>query len=131
VRRAASRRERDHERIPRGHRRRPPGKLRAAADARYRRPAKPANKDDAIGSALAAVEAKRVVEVWPENYAAWAFFLSIDGQWRCGPGGFYALDYMVMHRELDDLGLIGEERELMKADLQVLEGAALKAMQAD
>jgi len=55
----------------------------------------------------------------------------VEGQWRCGPGGFYALDYLVLHRELDDLGLTGEERQRMKDDIREIEYAALKAMREE
>lgn len=77
---------------------------------------------------LASFNANRVIEVWPENYASWAVFRSIDDQWLVGPGGAYALNHLVMHRELDDLGLTGEERERMKHDIREMARAALQAM---
>jgi len=42
-----------------------------------------------------------------------------------GPTG---LDYGVMHRELDDLGLKGDEREQIKEDIRVMEREALEVM---
>jgi hypothetical protein len=48
-----------------------------------------------------------------------------------GPGGLSGLDYVAMHRELDDLGLEGEERQRMKVDVRVIEYAALDAMHSD
>lgn len=68
------------------------------------------------------------MEIWPENYVSWAVFRSIDTQWLVGPGGAYGLNYLVLHRELDDLGLAGEEREQMKHDIRQMERSALKAM---
>lgn len=70
----------------------------------------------------------RTVEVWPENWPAFCLFCEIDNQWRMGMGGPFALDHLVLHRELDDLGLNGEERQRMKADIRAMEQAALKAM---
>jgi hypothetical protein len=68
-------------------------------------------------------------EVWPENWPAVQMFCSIGTQWRVGAGGPVGLDYNVLHRELDDLGLHGAERAEMKDDIRVLEAEALDAMQ--
>jgi len=72
------------------------------------------------------------VEVWPENWPAFQLFAELGTQWRTGMNGPTGLDYLVMHRELDDLGLIGEEfreeRQQLKADIREMEQAALKAM---
>jgi hypothetical protein len=72
-----------------------------------------------------------VVEVWPENWPAFQLFAEIATQWRVGMNGPTGLDYLVLHRELDDLGLAGEERQQMKSDIRVLEQAALAAMRDD
>jgi len=45
-----------------------------------------------------------------------------------GFGGPIGIDYLVMHRELDDLDLVGEDRQRMKDDIREIEYAALKAM---
>lgn len=42
--------------------------------------------------------------------------------------GATGLDYNVLHRELDDLGITGEERQRLKADIRIIEDAALEAM---
>lgn len=84
-----------------------------------------------IGAAIAAAEAKRVVEVWPENHASWLLFISISTQWRMGPCGPSGLDYTVLNRELDDLGLSSEERLRMKDDIREIEYAALAAIYPD
>lgn len=72
------------------------------------------------------------MEVWPENWPAFQLFAELGTQWRTGMNGPTGLDYLVMHRELDDLGLIGEEfreeRQQLKADIREMEQAALKAM---
>ena len=72
-----------------------------------------------------------MVEVWPENWPAFQLFAEIATQWRVGMNGPTGLDYLVLHRELDDLGLAGEERRQMKSDIRVLEQAALTAMRDD
>jgi len=71
------------------------------------------------------------VEVWPENWPAFCLFTEIGSQWRVGMGGAFALDYLVLHRELDDLALTGEERQRMKDAIRVMERAALDAMHDD
>lgn len=83
---------------------------------------------DAIGAAIAGAMKNRVVEVWPDNWPVYCLFSQIDNQWRVGPGGAFALDYLVLHRELDDLGLTGEERKRMKSDIFVMEQVALSEM---
>jgi hypothetical protein len=93
----------------------------------YERPRQTSERD-AIGTAIAQAMKNRTVEVWPENWPAFTLFCDIGGQWRMGFGGPVALDYLVLHRELDDLGLTGEERQRMKADIRVMEQAALEAI---
>lgn len=68
------------------------------------------------------------VELWPENKPALDLYSRIVTQWRVGAGGPVGLDYAVVYREMDDLGLAGEEREEMKAAIRVIEGAALRTM---
>ena len=69
--------------------------------------------------------------VWPENWPAFSLFCDISTQWRVSMSGYVGLDYVAMHLELDDLGLTGEERQRMKADIRALEHAALDAMRED
>lgn len=47
-----------------------------------------------------------------------------------GSAGPVGLDYMVLYRELDDLQIQGEERQQLKADIRVMESAALEAIHA-
>jgi len=49
-------------------------------------------------------------------------------QWRAGFGGPTGLDYGVLHRRLDRLNLSPEEVDLLELDIQVMEQAALSAM---
>lgn len=75
-----------------------------------------------------AAQQRIFVEVWPENWPAFQLFAELGTQWRTGMNGPTGLDYLVLHRELDDLGLTGEERQQMKADVREMESAALRAM---
>lgn len=72
--------------------------------------------------------ANESVEVWPENWPAFDLFLRMQTQWRDGMNGRTGLDYMVLFRFLDDIGLAGEDREQMMSDIQTLEIAALNEM---
>jgi hypothetical protein len=92
-----------------------------------------ASTADVIGAQLANWAKNRVVEVWPENWTAYCLFCVIEGQWRVAglAGRPFALDYLVLHRELDDLGLTGEERQRMKADIREMEQAALDMIHQD
>lgn len=64
--------------------------------------------------------------VHPENWAAWSLFLSLQGQWRCGPGGPMALDRVVVFDELRHLGITGEARDDIMDALTVIEAEAIK-----
>lgn len=81
-------------------------------------------------AALVSELESRVVEVWPENWPAFRLFSSLTTQWRTAgmTGAYVGLDYNVLHRELDDLGLTGEERQQMKDDIRVMEREALRVM---
>lgn len=70
----------------------------------------------------------RVVEVWPENWPAFRLFYDLQTQWRVSFGGATGLDYGVLYRDLDDLGISGEDRLRVKAEIRAMEQAALDAM---
>lgn len=86
---------------------------------------------DAFGAALANWMKGRVVEVWPENWPTFELFADLRTQWRAGMGGLYGLDYGVLYRDLDDLGITGDERLRLKAEIRAMEQAALDAMHDD
>lgn len=74
-------------------------------------------------------EATPTVDVWPDNWDALLLFDGgLRGQWRVGMNGAVGLDYSVLHRELDDLGLTGAARQRMKEDVREIEAGALEAM---
>jgi hypothetical protein len=97
----------------------------------YRPEAKPGGEGDLIAKALIAAAANETIQVWPENWPAFALFASLCTQWRVSMNGPSGLDYLVLHRELDDLGLSGDERQQMKSDIREMERAALSAMRDD
>ena len=105
---------------------RPPGKLKAAAAALYEKDeGPPANP---FLAALAARGGERVVEVWPDNHAAFNLFNTIGTQWRVGMGGATGLDYAAVYPLLDRAAKDPQEWDEMFSDIQVMEGAALKQM---
>lgn len=106
--------------------RRPPGKLVEAAQALYDR-APTAAELNAAGLTREDYETD-TVEIWPENWQAFELFEFLRTQWRTNMGGPTGLDYNVLHRELDDLGLVGDERQEMKATIREMEFAALSTM---
>jgi hypothetical protein len=70
----------------------------------------------------------RVVGVWPENWPAWVLFNRMSTQWRSqgmGAGPVVGLDYNVLLRFLDRMGLSDQDYDQMLGDISVLEDAAL------
>nr|WP_269117382.1 DUF1799 domain-containing protein [Ramlibacter monticola] len=84
-----------------------------------------------IGQAILAAQQRVEFEVWPENWQSFELFASLSTQWRVGMNGPTGLDYSVLHRELDDLGLSGDERQQTKADIRVMEQEALTVMRSN
>lgn len=68
-------------------------------------------------------------EVWPENWDAVVMWTRIQTQWRVGAGGAIGLDYSVL-AWLFRMYEVEDPRSLLE-DLQVMEGAALVAMNKD
>jgi hypothetical protein len=66
--------------------------------------------------------------VWPENWPAFEVFHRLQTQWRVGGVGPTGLDYTVMYAMLDRLRLSAEDFERYESDIQVMEFAALEAM---
>lgn len=70
------------------------------------------------------------VDVWPENWPAWRLFESLQTQWRAGPGGVLGLDYGVLADELRAREIPPDEHEWLRADVRVMEAAALQEIYA-
>lgn len=68
------------------------------------------------------------VEVWPENWTAVQVFCQVGTQWRTGVAGPVGLDYNVLFRLLDRLGLSQEEWDDTFEMIQALEVQAVKTM---
>lgn len=79
-------------------------------------------------AALAARGGERVVEVWPDNHAAFILFSNLSTQWRIGMGGPTGLDYAAVYPLLDRAAKDPQEWDEMFSDIKVMEGAALKQM---
>ena len=67
-----------------------------------------------------------VVEVWPDNHAAFILFNNLSTQWRIGMGGPTGLDYAAVYPLLDRSAKDPQEWDELFSDIQVMEGAALK-----
>lgn len=65
------------------------------------------------------------LECWPENWPAFDLFIDLRTQWRVGMNGPEGLDYLVLFRLMDDMGLSRTERQALFDDVRVLERAAL------
>lgn len=70
------------------------------------------------------------VEIWPDNLRAVNLFAQIGTQWRTGMGGPTGLDYNVLYRRMDRMGLAPDEYDELEADIQAMEGTALNCMHA-
>lgn len=68
------------------------------------------------------------VEIWPENLRAFDLFVALGTQWRVGMSGPTGLDYNVLYRKMDRLGLTPEEYDALEQDIAVMEAEALAVM---
>ena len=68
------------------------------------------------------------VEVWPENWPAYALFSFMRTQWRAGGMGIIGLDYGPLHRKMDRMDLAPDAYDDLESDIQAMEFAALGAM---
>ena len=73
-------------------------------------------------AALAARGGERVVEVWPDNHAAFILFNNLS------TGGTTGLDYAAVYPLLDRAAKDPQEWDEMFSDIKVMEVAALKQM---
>lgn len=80
---------------------------------------------DAFGLTTADLGQQQDVEVWPDNWQAVQLLNRMSTQWRVGFGGAVGLDYNVLYRMMDRLGLVPEEYDQMEADIQMMEQEVL------
>ena len=71
------------------------------------------------------------MEIWPDNLRAFELFSSMRTQWRVGMGGPTGLDYSVLYRRMDRMGLTPEQYDQMEAAIAVMEAAALEEIYSD
>lgn len=69
--------------------------------------------------------------IWPCNVRAVNLFIEMGTQWRVDSGRPYGLDYNIVYREIDAMGLPPEAIRELKADIRILEDAALEQMRKD
>jgi hypothetical protein len=69
-------------------------------------------------------------EVWPENWAAFTLFASLETQWRVeGMSGTYlGFDYAGVEAAMRMRGVKRQDKASLLADLQVMEQAARKVL---
>ena len=106
--------------------RRPPGKLKGAAQALYTQ----APSDAEIRASGWEPEdfAEDDFEVWPECWTAITLFQALGTQWRVGFSGATGLDYTAAYPLLDRFTETPDEWTELFSDLRVLESEALATM---
>lgn len=72
-----------------------------------------------------------VTEVWPENWTVWSLFDALQTQWRAGAGGVVGLDYGVLADELRTREIPHEDHEWLRAEVRVMEAAALQEIYSE
>lgn len=66
------------------------------------------------------------VEVWPENWDSWQFWLQVHTQWRVGGlGGLVGLDYTPVLMLMERLKLTDERWSVLWEDVRAMEAAVL------
>lgn len=71
---------------------------------------------------------EEVIPIYPENEAVFDLFCRLSTQWRASGGVIYGLDYGVMFRMLDRLGLSAKEYDRTEDDIRHMEDIALQTM---
>lgn len=71
------------------------------------------------------------VGIWPDNLQAVNTFVSMSTQWRANAAGPYGLDYNVLYRKLDRLGLSPADYDAIDEDIRTMEDAALVQIRAN
>lgn len=75
----------------------------------------------------AAIEADADFDLWPENEPSFTLFTNIQTQWRVGMNGASGLDYHGVGAAVQMMGKTMTPE--LFSDIQIMERAALKAMQ--
>lgn len=64
--------------------------------------------------------------MWEENWDAIQIFCRLSTQWRVGMNGPTSLDHLIVYKELDRIGISGEEFDEILSRLHIIENEALK-----
>jgi hypothetical protein len=103
------------------------------ASVLYRKP--PSQQDTAVMSFLGLSPDDYIQEttayVWPCHVRAVNLFIEMGTQWRVDSGRPYGLDYNIVYRAIDDLGVSRDEVRRLKDEIRILEDAALEQMRKD
>ena len=66
------------------------------------------------------------VDLWDENEQIFVWFRNVLTQFVYTNAIAIGLNYVVAYRDMDDMGLKGDEREEWKSKMRILERAALR-----
>ena len=77
---------------------------------------------------IAAVQAAKPVELWPENERAINLFTTLSTQWRIGMNGATGLDYSPFFARMDRMRLSDDDYEILFDDIRIIESEALQIM---
>lgn len=113
----------DHFRLCGSTQGRTQGKLTRAVEALYWQ-TPPAEELAPLGMSVSDYSPPEC-QLWEENWPAVKLFNTLAGQWRMGPSGPVALDYIVLFHELDRMRLEGAEYDDLFGSIRVMEDAAL------
>lgn len=84
-----------------------------------------------IGIRREDVEDTSVIEVWPENELPLSVFREVSSQWRFGPQGPTALDWNIVFRVMDLMGIKSKRQLNVIAAIRIMENAALRQINKD
>ena len=77
---------------------------------------------------IAAAQAAKPIELWPENERAINLFTSLSTQWRIGMSGATGLDYSPFFTRMDRMRLSDDDYEILFDDIRIIESEALQIM---
>ncbi len=77
---------------------------------------------------MAAIQAAKEFEIWPENMGAVNLFNTLSTQWLVGPCGVTGLNYVPLFSRMDRMKLSEQEYEWLFDDIRTIEAEALNAM---
>ena len=94
----------------------------------YERAAPEQDKANPFLAAVIAQGAEQIIEVWPENWQAFALFFRLKTQWQAGFNGPVGLRYEALYPLLDREAESAEEWDSLFDDVREIEAGALQAI---